>query len=831
MLRRLFRRTGREGEPPRPDETSTPAEPFHDEAPTAPDLARDLARATSIELTRAGWNGYSQPRFGDSPTATALLVSPDDELTAVAAHLVRAARDTSARDTETTALALVSSIVRRRRAWSDDALADLIAAATDHASRQNGAWFVWWGIPDKGILKAVTQHLDGTEPRGRLRDELQRMRSANGDDARSSEMRRLVDAILDPVTDGDAVLLPSDDPWARALVEEAADDAIATRILMLAATARGARRPARFTTAAARLADDVDGEAFAMSLSGLIRAAADTRGTDDEPVIPPPTGDVLRGLCWIAAVTDTDEAGAALADLALTCWKKVFGYGARSQKAGGTALLALAEIPAAAPQLSRVRPHMRGARALRAIDEAIGTAAERLGISRDEFEERVVPHYDLGADGTRETRVGEHTAVVSLDERGAPSLRFRTDAGRLLKSVPAAVRADHPDELAALRAEVKDMAAMASAQRIRLERLLLDDPTWRLADWRERYVDHPLVAPLARRLIWIVDGTPVLWTGEAFADVAGTTVDLEDHPDREVGTWHPGERPTDEVHAWRTRLEELGITQPFKQAHREIYLLTPAEQETGTYSNRFAAHVLRQHQMAALARARGWTYALQGAWDAPDECATLTLTRYGLTASFFVERPWDAEDWNDAGVFNHVLSDQVRFDDGHETVRLDRVPVRVLSEVLRDVDLFVGVTSIGNDPTWADQGDGRYRTYWSGYAFGELGASGDMRREVLERLLPRLAIRDVAHIDGRFLVVRGTIRTYRIHLGSTNILMSPNDQYLCIVPARGADGDPTDVYLPFEGDRGLALILSKAMMLARDDRITDTTILAQINRP
>jgi hypothetical protein len=28
-------------------------------------------------------------------------------------------------------------------------------------------------------------------------------------------------------------------------------------------------------------------------------------------------------------------------------------------------------------------------------------------------------------------------------------------------------------------------------------------------------------------------------------------------------------------------------------------------------------------------------------------------------------------------------------------------------------------------------------------------------------------------------VVKGELRTYRIHLGSGNILMEPNDQYLC----------------------------------------------------
>lgn len=37
------------------------------------------------------------------------------------------------------------------------------------------------------------------------------------------------------------------------------------------------------------------------------------------------------------------------------------------------------------------------------------------------------------------------------------------------------------------------------------------------------------------------------------------------------------------------------------------------------------------------------------------------------------------------------------------------------------------------------------------------------------------------------------------------------------------------LFLPFEGDRGLSVVLSKAFMLMDDDKITDGTITSQIN--
>ena len=44
------------------------------------------------------------------------------------------------------------------------------------------------------------------------------------------------------------------------------------------------------------------------------------------------------------------------------------------------------------------------------------------------------------------------------------------------------------------------------------------------------------------------------------------------------------------------------IQQPFKQAFREIYLLTDAEVNTRTYSNRMASHILKQHQYVTSKR-------------------------------------------------------------------------------------------------------------------------------------------------------------------------------------------------------------------------------------
>jgi hypothetical protein len=208
---------------------------------------------------------------------------------------------------------------------------------------------------------------------------------------------------------------------------------------------------------------------------------------------------------------------------------------------------------------------------------------------------------------------------------------------------------------------------------------------------------------------------------------------------------------------------------------------------------------------------------------------TLLLPRWDLRVELWVTVDYDEDAVTPAGFARYVATDQVRFTAGSDDAALPlaAVPPLVFSEVMRDVDLFVGVCSVGNDPTWYDSGPDRWRPYWDRFAFGALSASAETRRAALERLLPRLAIGPRCTIAGRFLVVRGDVRDYKIHLGSGNILMEPNDEYLCIVGGRDPDVRGR-VYLPFEGDHVLALILSKALLLARDDKIEDRTITAQI---
>jgi Domain of unknown function (DUF4132) len=447
-----------------------------------------------------------------------------------------------------------------------------------------------------------------------------------------------------------------------------------------------------------------------------------------------------------------------------------------------------------------------------------------------------LPDLGFGHDGVRTVDVGDYQAVITVSDE--VDLAWRRAGGKPSASVPAAVRRDHADEVKQLRAQVKQVRGELATFAATLEAGLVLTATHRYQRWRDELAAGPLGWSVVRRLIWEVEVPGEGWravipagTGPGdepeggFEDVTGAPVDAP-VPDAGIRLWHPLRAGVEEVRAWRDLLTQRRLRQPFKQAFREVYLLTPAEVATETYSNRFAAHIVHYRQLYALLRSRGWTTTMLGPWDGGSTADSHRVLaggqwRIGLRLNYLEHQPEGIEC---AG------TDQLWFDrmtDGAwRTVPLAQIPEIVFSEALRDVDLFVSVTSIATDPNWTDRGP-QYAGYWRDASFAELTAVAKMRRSALARIIPRTKIADRCTLTDRYLVVRGDLREYKIHIGSGNILMEPDGSYLCIVPDRRQRRE--EVFLPFEEDR-LALVLSKAFLLADDTRITDPSILAQIRR-
>ncbi|HEX4955265.1 MAG TPA: DUF4132 domain-containing protein [Thermoanaerobaculia bacterium] len=737
---------------------------------------------------------------------------------------------------------LATRLLRRTLPWTDENLTQLVEVVMPGEGKL-------WDLPRAAVASLLEGRWEKGDPPGALVSAVRRWAGAYPEDpllvtAADRRLRTRLEALL-ARGGGPAPpppLLLGRDAWSLALrkaIDGAEPVAAAAwqRLLVHCATARSAEPSQRWLGEARGRVESLGSEPFRAATVAALEAVGQPgevaplspQAFHEATLLDERDTDLLRGLIWTAGLEPREELIAAVGRAAEAAFRKVPGHGPRNAKVGHACLQALSRmdcLPAVA-ELDRLRPRIKHPSARARLEKALARAAERQGKTRDDLAELATPTLGFTEVGRKTQELAGFTAELMVEGRRV-AVSWCAPDGKTQSSPPKAVRESAADELVALKRTGDEVQRLLPALADRLERLYVHPRDWEATVWRQRYADHPLMGTLARRFIWRLgepaEGRLIAWWEGAWSDVEGTPVSLL--AGERVGLWHPLESPAATVRAWRILLETRAIVQPFKQAHREIYLLTEAERTTGTYSNRFAAHILRQHQLAALARERGWGYRLQGQFDSSN-WPTLVLPEHATTVEYGVEPAGD--ELSAAQIFLYVSTDQVRFlDAAGEPRPLETVPPLLFSEVMRDVDLFVGVASIGSDPGWVDGGAEAFQPYWQAAAFGELGALGQGRKELVERLLPRLAIADRCEVQGRFLRVRGQRGRYKIHLGSGNVLMEPNDRYLCIVPdgSKGLKSSP--LRLPFEGDARLGVILSKAFLLAADDRIRDPTILRQL---
>ncbi|MBI4908664.1 MAG: DUF4132 domain-containing protein [Acidobacteria bacterium] len=699
-------------------------------------------------------------------------------------------------------------------------------------------------FPHKALLSAVEQ-----APRTQaLTDALLALRASIDEWHGGPQMRELHNRI-DALVQGRARGFAADSPieaagaWSRRVFQDAArgPNHFAWRALFQhARSLTQSTASNKWIAEAVRIAGQIPREEFVQTSHRWLAIGP----MPDMPQVQMPEDEaaIQKGFIWTIGAVGDASLSPDLADYAFACFRKIPMLGAVSHRVGNACLNALSVMPGldAVAQLSRLAARVRYDVARRLIEKALCEAAARNHVSREDLEAMSVPAFGLDANGVRRETVGDCVAELAV-KSGEARLTW-TSNSQPLKSIPAALKSAHAAEINGLKRTAKELDALLSAMRIRMERMLLSPGVTAYPRWREWYLDHPVAQAFTRRLIWeFGEGRhshTAIWHDGALVDWAGNPVASSDGA--MVRLWHPVRASVQTVLSWRCWIEDHAEVQPFQQAHREVYLLTEAERQTATYSLRFAGHILRQHQFAALCKERGWQFTLMGKWDSHNT-PQLTLPDYQLKAELEVEFPRNEDDVSGHGVYLTAGTGKICFRRAGEredpnavffggrpaTVRLEDVPPVVFSEVMRDVDLFASVASIGADALWGqDRPADPHIDYWREFGFAELSESAQNRKSILESLLPKLALRDHCHIEGRHLIVRGRLHTYRIHLGSANVILEPGSRYICIV--QGAGDSAERLWLPFEGDRILALILSKALLLVNDSHIKDEAIRRQL---
>ena len=526
----------------------------------------------------------------------------------------------------------------------------------------------------------------------------------------------------------------------------------------------------------------------------------------------------LQIFVWIIHYLGTPNQFTILSKFAEKCFTKIPKVGPTSRKLGDIILKILSESETVEGLgvLLNLKARAKYPVFREALDNATRKAINYTQLNPNEVEDYFINDFGL-KEGKVEVLFSDFRSEIEVESYKNIQLRWFKPDGKLQKSVPSKVKTAFPSELKLWKAQHKDIKKELSGQRQRIEGFWRKKKRWSFDKWQTYFLNHELLRHLSRFLIWQFEFEQetfsAIWREGVLVDATGSAV-TGSMVDSTVSLWHPSSATVEEVQAWRNFILTHEIKQPFKQAFREIYLVTDAEISTSTYSNRFTNHIVRHHKFAALAKQRIWVYANVYSEDPP----YIEYPDFKIQATFDVMSHYDL-----------ATTGRLHFRDlqNNKALQMEEVPTLIFSETMRDVDLFVGVCSIGIEEEYHLE---QHRNYWRNYSTSDLSETGKTRRMVLENMLPKLKINDQCELTDRYLRVQGKVRTYKIHLGSGNILMEPNDEYLCIVPDRSKKSKAHHVFLPFDDDVVFSVILSKAFLLADDDQIEDTVILNQIHR-
>lgn len=365
-------------------------------------------------------------------------------------------------------------------------------------------------------------------------------------------------------------------------------------------------------------------------------------------------------------------------------------------------------------------------------------------------------------------------------------------AGKTLKTAPPAIR-KHAD-FVALKTQQTQLKEQIARFCRTLEAMMSSGETLALDDLKP-LLKMPAVRLLLEQLIMQADDAALGWLDAATL----TVTDLEGRQhvvEKNLRIAHPFHLFTaGQLSAWQRSVVTHRRVQPFKQAFRELYLLTPAERDTGLWSNRFAGHRLKGKVAARLLQVRNWsTSSVEDIYYESKEHGIYALFNFLDTGHYLSET-------------EHFTFDTIAFHHDQKALPLEQVPPLLFSEVMRDADLLVSVAHAADD-------------------YSSSHETVQRRAELVGELIQGLGLQNV-RCEGHFLHISGQRANYRIHLGSAAIHIEPGN-YLCIVPA---GSNVTAFYLPFaDTDRKMAEVLSKMFLLLDDMNITDSLILEQIQR-
>jgi hypothetical protein len=396
---------------------------------------------------------------------------------------------------------------------------------------------------------------------------------------------------------------------------------------------------------------------------------------------------------------------------------------------------------------------------------------------------------------SKETQVQYDDVLIGLiiDEDGqADVVSFKGD--KPLKSIPPKYKKDK--KVLELHEFKKTLRKQFRRSRKALEDAMVRGDAFHTAEISNLF-EHPVISRHLATLVFVCEKGLGFYKNGTLVAADGTEITLATDDMIRIahctdlyasGTWSDYQR----------YFFDKQLQQPFKQVFRELYVPLEEELKEVSVSRRYAGHQVQPSQTVALLKTRGWKVDYEEG-----------LQKVFHKEGFFVRMYAMANWFSPAEVESPVLETIVFHDlKSCENVAFKDIDPRIFSEVMRDIDLVVSVAHAGGvDP----------ETSHSSIA---------LRTVLLQETLRLFKLSNVT-ISGTHAKITGKHGEYSVHLGSAVVHQLPG-RYISILPVHAQQRGR--LFLPFaDDDPKSAELISKVLLLARDHKIQDPTILQQLH--
>ena len=389
-----------------------------------------------------------------------------------------------------------------------------------------------------------------------------------------------------------------------------------------------------------------------------------------------------------------------------------------------------------------------------------------------------------------DVKVDDCLMQLVIDSHGKSSVvAFKND--KKLKAIPAKHR-KHKQVLE-LKAYNKTLREQYRRTRKSLEQAMINGDQFSRSEI-ENLMTHPVVSPMLQKLVLTDNNHFGFWQD-------GNLVTFDDQVqvfEGDISIAHCTDLYGAKVWSdYQKYFFSNKVVQPFKQVFRELYVPTPDELEEHTVSRRYAGHQIQPRKAVALLKGQQWSV---------DYEEGLQKVHHQQNC---IARMFAMADWFSPADVEAPTIETVEFIDREKNERIpfEKLNKRLFSETMRDIDLVVSVAHVGETDPEASQ------------------SSIDLRKVIVEETCRLFKLKNVT-LSNNHAKIKGELGDYSVHLGS-GVCHKMAGSALSIIPVHSQHRGR--FFLPFmDDDPKTAEIMSKVLLLAKDQTIKDPTILQQI---